>query len=347
MKKLFLGSLFAFLFIFVAGCSTKNNEEKKDKFTISYVDYLGNTTSKDYELGSFDNPLEALKEGFDVIETGGYITSINNSFNDYNWAIMVYENGISVSVGANDLVIDKDDTFEFRHECWNTVESGWGIMDSYDVLVDKVIYYYAQTKLTETLSSLTEFDATSSTYWEMMALKIMIDNNYDANIFNTDIIKDSYKTSLTNYNYQTLSGNDLMKYMRASRLFSISSGLKEHYKNVIEDITVYNEWDEFSLPLLISMAKSLELESSLDSSLINTDYTPSLEYGTDGLVEFVLGHSLYKSYDDSVMDNFKNITQNGASTSLELLIYAAFNKNARSESLDIIKYLIDEFMMKI
>ena len=64
---------------------------------------------------------------------------------DEKLAVAIYENGIAASSGVESLVVYEKDVFEFKVECWNTLDSGYGLFDKYDILVDKAIYHYAKT----------------------------------------------------------------------------------------------------------------------------------------------------------------------------------------------------------
>ena len=95
-----------------------------------------------------DKLFDQMKIKFDIDyddgEWGVYLNSINGSICDNNYYIAIYENGTLASTGIEGLILDNNDLFEFKVECWNTIESGYGVLDSYDVLVDKIIYSYAK-----------------------------------------------------------------------------------------------------------------------------------------------------------------------------------------------------------
>ncbi len=143
-----------------------------DKYEIKVTDIDGMLLdSKEIILDAQSSVFEDLCNNFDVNYTmdtyGPYISSINNSIVDSNYYLAIYENGVAASTGVDGLVADSGDVFEFKVECWNTISSGYGAFDEYDLLVDKVIYGYMKTL---DLSKSTSFK--DGSYWDLMTIKL-------------------------------------------------------------------------------------------------------------------------------------------------------------------------------
>ena len=127
--------------------SVKSSESVKPTYKIVITDIDGeNLGSKDIELTENRSVFDDLVANFDVnyttSEYGPYLSSINNSVIDVNYYLAIYENNQAASTGVDGLVADENDVFEFKVECWNTLSSGYGTLDDYDLLVDKAIYGY-------------------------------------------------------------------------------------------------------------------------------------------------------------------------------------------------------------
>ena len=340
-----------------------NYLKSNNSFEITYVDYLGYPTTRVYPLTDSTNISDILTNDFDANITiqgyAPYINSINNSFLDSNWSIMIYENYEAALTGVSELHADAGDVFEFKHECWNTTESGWGSLDKYDVLVDKVIYNFAQNRLKTTLNNTTTW--TGSTYWEDMALYKLINskNNYggslyDTNLFNTDLLNADLKTAISNQNIEELQGSDLFKFYYAARLTDLDlTAFTTKYGAYVESFTEYGEWGEYTIPFVTSTAKTLGLIDKLSDNVKNTTYkADSSQWGPDGLSWQLTGMASYKQLADTDLDELsfdklENSLSKDVSLSTMILPYAASNKSVRSvknnDGVDVIQYLFDNY----
>jgi len=334
----------------------KLTKEKLSKYETAYsievIDIDGEILGgKVFTVNEFDTVWEALKENFVVSYTeseyGPYISSINNSVVDNNYYISIYENGVAASTGVEGLVIDNNDEFKFVVECWNTVSSGYGVLDEIDVLVDKAIYYYAKNYMVDYLSSQTSY--TGSSYWTFMALNLMIQNGYDQNVFNVNSVSEEFINNLNSVDVTTLSGANIGKYYYTARLLKEDlSEFKTFYQDYITN-TISTNYSEWTTPFIASPAYSLELESEKLSTLINTEYLAGTAWGADGISWQVASLQLYNKYDEQILSNFPTKDYNGGtSTAIVLLPYAALNVNVRNaefevDGLDLIEILMNTY----
>lgn len=297
-----------------------------------------------------DKLFDQMKIKFDIDyddgEWGVYLNSINGSICDNNYYIAIYENGTLASTGIEGLILDNNDLFEFKVECWNTIESGYGVLDSYDVLVDKIIYSYAKNYMPEILNNINSYD--SSNHWDYLYLNTMIKNGYDSSIFNASYFNESIKESL-NIDVNSLSGANFGKYYYLARLLDKDlSEFKTAYQTYINnDLGSYSEW---VAPFSTSLAKSLDITSENLEALLNTDYKAGLEWGVDGRCYQICNLALFGKCDKTVLEEFagKVDFDNGTSNALVLIVYAALGENIRDpkyeiDGKDVIENLIDNY----
>lgn len=322
---------------------TKTTTKEKDSYTIKVYDIDDELIGeKTIELNDSSTVVNDLEENFEVVSTqsqyGTSLVSINNSVIDSNYYLAIYENGSYASVGVDGLEANDGDVFEFKVECWNTIASGYGAFDEYDILVDKAIYHYAKNGLKTSLANSNSF--LDSTYWQAMAVNLMKNNNYDSNLFNVNLFTDAYKNSLSGVNFSNMpnltswaTDANYAKWYYAARLFNVENeDFTSEFAAYLEGLTRYR--DEYSLPFNLSIAKEMNLDSNVSNDLLNTTYRASLEYGTDGIAWQLTGMAVYNTLDDSEFDVFtleniqKSYTQD-VSAALILLPFAAANKNAR------------------
>ena len=314
----------------------KNN----NSYAIKVVDPAGKSRIGVYDIGT--GLTDALRNDYNaVIENGYYglsIKSINN-FSDPNWYAAIYENGEYSQVGIGDLQVDKGDFFVFKYECWNTVESGYGTLDEYDVLVDKAIYNYYVNVLPTKLSTVTTY--TGSTYWDSLALyKLKNTQLYGANAYSYESTVNNpfsydYVTALNNVNQSELSGNNLFKYYYADRLVANNrnyDALKTKYQSYLDTLTSYSAWGEYANPFHTGAAKSLGL--TVNDAIKNTEYRADTTYGTDGLAWELAGLACYNALTTADLSglSFEALENNAAkdvSLSAYILPYAASNINFR------------------
>lgn len=322
---------------------TKTTTKEKDSYTIKVYDIDDELIGeKTIELNDSSTIVNDLEENFEVVSTqsqyGTSLVSINNSVIDSNYYLAIYENGSYASVGVDGLEANDGDVFEFKVECWNTIASGYGAFDEYDILVDKAIYHYAKNGLKTSLANSNSF--LDSTYWQAMAVNLMKNNNYDSNLFNVNLFTDAYKNSLSGVDFSNMpnltswaTDANYAKWYYAARLFNVENeDFTSEFAAYLEGLTRYR--DEYSLPFNLSIAKEMNLDSKVSNDLLNTTYRASLEYGTDGIAWQLTGMAVYNTLDDSEFDVFtleniqKSYTQD-VSAALILLPFAAANKNAR------------------
>ncbi len=319
----------------------KNN----NKFEVAYVDFLGDVNVNVYDVTAYSTVLAALKADNKVDSyEGAYgtsISNINDSFVDGNWYFAIYENFNYASTGIDGLEINAGDVFEFKHECWNTVESGYGAFDSFDVLVDKAIYNYYINILPTKLQTVNDY--TGITYWDSMALyKLKNTQSYGAPAYsfaalNENPFSTEYVNALNNANQSELSGNNLFKYYYADRLVSSDrdySALKTKYQSYLDTLTSYPSYGEYYVPFHTGVAKTLGL--NLNDAIKNTTYRADMTYGPEGLAWELAGLACYNTFtkDDlsaltiAALDN-EYVGSKDVALSTYILPYAASNISFR------------------
>ncbi len=332
--------------------------KKKAAFEIKIVDIddevLGDKT---LVAGAYNSLWDALDTNFDVVATeseyGHYITSINNSVVDSNYFMSIYENGVSAQTGIDGLTIDAGDLFEFKVECFNTVEWG-GTFDSYDLLVDKTFYHYAKTYMNTINAESTKYD--DSNYWNYMLNNLMIKNGYDKNLFKT-LTNESVKNSLLEANVNELMADvnvsknapKIGKYYWAAKSFNLDlTSFTEAYQTAINDIST--SYSDYVTPFVISPAKALNITSANLTSLIANAEDASTKWGTDGLAWQIASLAMFDKYDKTVLSklNARVTTYGCTSVAIELQAFAALNVSPRSteyevDSKDIIEFLFDGY----
>ncbi|MBQ9124236.1 MAG: hypothetical protein IJY14_00960 [Acholeplasmatales bacterium] len=357
MKKRIISSfLILFCMIFVAGCSTNDDVNKSDantsKYSIKVTDIDGEEIGyKEININAYDTLIDALNAEFEVVSTnsewGTTLISINSSITDPNYYLAIYENGEYALTGVDGLIIDANDSFEFVVECFNTIESGYGTLDEYDLLVDKLIYNYAKNYMQDSLSNSNSY--TDSIYWDMMSINLMLSFSYDKNAFNTNSVTNEFINSLNNTDFSTLDGANIGKYYYAASALNLDlNEFKSFYEDYITN-TISEEYSEWTMPFIMSPAKKLGLTSDKLNALINTDYLAATTWGIDGIAWQATSLQLFDKYNTDILINFPAADYgNGASTALALLPYAALNENVRDSkyeqnSSDLIEILIDNY----
>lgn len=329
-------------------------------YGVKVTDPLGNSIVKVYD--STSNIDEMLKNNFDaVVKVDSYGLNLKSLYNftDPNWYVAIYENGVYSQVGFGDLVVNIGDLFEFKYECWNTVESGFGTLDEYDVLVDKALYNYYVSELPNKLTTVDTF--TGSTYWDSLALyKLKNAQLYGANAYSYETTVNNpfsyeFLTTLNGVNQSELTGNDLFKYYYSDRLIANDrnyADLKANYQSYLDTLTSYTAWGEYSNPFHTGVAKTLGL--NLNNAIMHTSYRADTTYGPEGLAWELTGLACHNPISDAdlsgltieALDN-QYIGSKDVALSTYMLAYAASNRNFRnlkdSNGVDAIKYLFDNF----
>ena len=330
--------------------SSANDENKTAYYTVNIYDLDGEllTTKKLRGTGN-DRFFDNLKLDFDVnyteSEYGHYLKSINGQIEDPNWYVAIYENGLYSEVGVDQLHIDDGDVFDFKVECWNTVESGYGVLDSYDVNVDKAIYHYAKTYLKDAFANATTYS--DSHYWDNMIIYTMASNNYDKRLFNTDSFSNAYVESVKNADVSSLSGANIGKWFYAARNLGVDlDAFKVKYQEYLEGLTEYGS--EYTMPFTTSPSVYLEMTNYLSNNVKNTTKRAGTNWGIDGLTWQIANLALFNDLDEAELEPFAPSDKgNGISTALCLLPYSALNKNVRNvkneSNKDLLQILFDTY----
>ena len=286
---------------------------------------------------------ETLTEQFDMVsyqsDYGTTIVSIASSIVDPNYYVSITENGKYAEVGVDGLVADAGDVFEFKVECWNTLASGYGTMDEYDLLVDKAIYGYLKNILP--VQSMAETSWTGSLYWDQIATTFMAAHGYDANAFQLSYTA-LYEASVEATDVTTLSGTNLMKYYYAQK--SLGNEIPEEFitKLHAEISTSCSDW-------LLPLAKALGVSTNGVTAAIAQAPSTSMEWGPDVSIWSYVQKGLYQDYDGYLSTYSSKLDWgNGTSTALVLLAFAkdgidprdtAYKKNGK----DLIEVLFDTY----
>lgn len=307
---------------------------------------LGSATISINEQSSvFNDLINNFAVDYTVSDYGPYISSINGSIVDVNYFLAIYENGVSAATGVDGLVADENDVFEFKVECWNTISSGYGTMDEYDMLVDKVIYGYMKTL---DLSSSTTF--ADGSFWDLMTINLGKNNYYDANLFNYDNISDGVKEELETYDISTLDGANLYKYYLYSRALDKDlSALKAHASSYVE--TLSDEYNDYVSPFIVAASYGLNVESEKINTLVNAPISTNFTWGPDVPVWQYTTSSLFnQNVDNATLNTCVETLDygNSCSNALVLQAFAAANENIRDgkyevEGKDLIEVLFDNY----
>ena len=293
----------------------------------------------------FNDLINNFAVDYTVSDYGPYISSINGSIVDVNYFLAIYENGVSAATGVDGLVADENDVFEFKVECWNTISSGYGTMDEYDMLVDKVIYGYMKTL---DLSSSTTF--ADGSFWDLMTINLGKSNYYDANLFNYDSISDAVKEELETYDISTLDGANLYKYYLYSRALDKDlSALKSHASSYVE--TLSDEYNDYVSPFIVAASYGLNVESEKINTLVNAPISTNFAWGPDVPVWQYTTSSLFnQNIDNATLNTCVETLDygNSCSNALVLQAFAAANENIRDskyevEGKDLIEVLFDNY----
>lgn len=330
--------------------SNSNSIELTPTYQIKVLDLdgeeLGSKTININEQSSvFNDLINNFAVDYTVSDYGPYLSSINGSIVDANYFLAIYENGTSAATGVDGLVADENDVFEFKVECWNTVSSGYGTMDDYDLLVDKVIYGYMKTL---DLSSSTTF--ADGTFWDLMTINLGKNNYYDANLFNFDSISDAVKEELETYDISSLDGANLYKYYLYSRALDKDlSALKTYASSYVE--TLSDTYSDYVTPFIIAASYGLGIESEKINTLVNSPISTNFAWGPDVPVWQYTTSSLYnENVDNTTLNTCVETLDygNSCSNALVLQAFAAAGENIRDSKYevngkDLIEVLFDNY----
>ena len=381
-KKLFLIPLALGLAIGVASCGEENTfapvddnkvvedntpktDEKTPSYTIKVYDIddalLGEKTLK---ISDYPTVFDGLVKNFDVeysiTSYGPYLTQINKSIVDSNYYLSILENGSATQTGIDGLEVNDGDVFEFKNEL-NTFAVG-GTFDDYDILVDKIIYHYAKGKLRDNIQEATTY--LGSTYWDQCFVNLALTSGFDSNAFDVkNLYTDAFKQTVSSADVTNLpaateypSDANIAKWYYSARAIGYSlDAFITPYTNYLEGINSYTEYSEFVLPFTLSIAKGLNLDSKINSAIIDTTYRAGTTYGIDGISWQLAGLAEYKTLDSAELDvltleTINNSVENfgcmkDVSLATILIPYAAMNLDARGFKIDgnndVLKYLLD------
>ena len=351
MKTKFIRLLGVLLLI--SGCSnttTSSEQPSLPSYTIKVIDIDGQELScKNIEYNENSSVFEDLKANFNVNYTmdsyGPYLSSIDGSIVDSNYYLAIYQNNEPASTGVDGLTVKENDVFEFKVECWNTISSGYGTLDEYDLLVDKVIYGYMKTLDLSTSSTFMD-----SSFWDLMTIKVAKDNYYDSSIFNFDDISNATKQEIESYDINNLKDSNLYKYYLYSKALNKDlSALKTYAASYIE--TLSDEYNDYVSPFIVAASYGLNITSSKIDTLVNKEISTNLMWGPDIPVWQYTTSKLYKNDIDNSTLNLcveKLDYENSCSTSLVLQAFAAANENIRDSKYelngkDLIEVLFDNY----
>ncbi len=329
---------------FVNNTNDAINEFKTAYYTVNVYDLDDELLASKKLKGTgndrfFDNLVLDFEVNYTESEYGHFLKSINGQIEDPNWYVAIYENGNYSQVGVDQLHIDDGDVFDFKVECWNTLESGYGILDSYDIKVDKAIYHYAKEYLKKTQEEATTYK--DSRFWDNMIIYTMASNGYDKNLFNANSFSEEYVNSVKNEDVSTLSGANIGKWFYAARNLGVDlADFKVAYQTYLESLSSYGS--EYTTPFTISASVYLEMTNYISSDVKNTTSRAGTNWGLDGLAWQITNLALFNDLNESELEPFSPSDKgNGISTALCLLPYAALNKNVRTVKNDSNKDLLE------
>lgn len=341
-----------------AQSSQESRQAKENEYTALIYDIDGELLNTYYiEENTDKTVLDQLKEVADVksyqTQYGESISSIDGSIVDSNYYLALYVNDAYAEVGVSSLKASAGDTVKLSVECWNTVESGYGVLDETDVLVDKAIYQYAKKYMYDEIKNdENPFDI----FWTYIAADLYDETGNGKNL--STINSTAYNT-LLNYDLTTLDGTDFGKYYYTASAYGIDlAQFESKYIEYINTLSsVYSS--EYVIPFIISPAKALGINDYHISNLYNTSYVPSLESewegvkysNIDGSNWFYISNALFgKSISSSYLNTISQYEYNNpTSIAISIATFASVNENVRndsyanSEGLDLLEQLLKSY----
>lgn len=270
---------------------------------------------------------------------GTTVVSIAGSVVDANYYVSISENGSYAQTGIDGLKLDAGDLFEFKVECWNTVESGFGTMDEYDVLVDQLVYSYLKKTLPEKIAAATAY--TDALYWDQAAIEMMRKYDYDLSLL-TPTYTDVYRASVQAVDPTTLSGNEFMKYDYACRALDITPAGNFVVSFQAAVATSCTDW-------LLPLAKDLRVDTDGVRNLLATPPDLSMTMGPDASILSYVLRGIYQNYEGYLAKYTETLDWgNGTSCALVLLAFAKDGVDPRGEAYqkqgkDILETLLDTY----
>lgn len=335
--------------------STSTTSKKDITYTVTVVDIDGEVLVDNLSLETKEGSnsiIEDLKKAnIDIVsyETnyGTSISTIASSVVDDNYYLAFYVNDEYSQVGAPNYEIQDGDSLKFISTCWNTIDSGYGFLDSYDVLVDKTLYHYAKTYMQDFIKADTTY--ASSDYWTYMTINLMQDSYFGTNSFDARNATNELVKSIEDTDVKTLTGANIAKYYWTSKALGYdTSALESNFGSLISS-HIEGSYSELTSPFIISPAYNLGYTSNELTDFVDNATQASTQYGTDSLAWQVATLGMFDKYSDTtVLDNLNSRSQNGTSTAVQLMAYAALGVSPRDskyevDDKDLVEFLFDEF----
>ncbi len=339
MKKIFI-TLFMSLLL-LAGCkkddNPKGNEETNLNYKITVYDLDGELLVDDtISATSNENLFERLKNDYNATyeesNYGPYLTSVANSIIDKNYYVAIYENDSYATSGVSDLVVDNNDHFTFKIECFNNE------FDEYDLMLDKAIYSYMKNYFKDIVSKEEEFSTSMSEFWSYMMVSMARANGYDNKVFNLDFVKDKMLKSLEEFDVNTLTGQAIGKYYYVAR--ALDYNLTDYF-NFYEKFASENTYpfSEYTSPFIMRPAASLENKPAWLDEYVNASLASDY-WGPDGAAWQLMIQSYFR---DIKKDELLPLTgkldwdysKNATSKSLVLAAFASCGYDLRSEEYEV------------
>ena len=335
--------------------TTTEAQPQELNLTINVYDFDGKVLGhKELKAGENDTVLSLLNDNFTVVsydsQYGTSLVSINGSFAaDYSWSLMIYENNQMAATGVDGLVIDEGDVFDFKVECWNTVESGWGTLDQVDVNVEKAVFKYLRDELPEVVQSVEAWNG--STYWEMLTVIMLENAGLPIDVEVSNALKTSLnvaidETSITSaadwgkyYSHAKVAGIDMTAFETQYKKYLAGTFSETESKNLPSEYPLYGE---YSMPFALIPATEYGKDASGKIDHLLEAAMPGTEWGFDGYNWVYVQNCAFGVINESQLSAIAaNQADNGVSQALNLLSFAAAGVNPRAKENDAKKYAVN------
>ena len=249
--------------------SSVSSSDEEGTYTVTVYDIDGeklSTYNIDIEKGkSF---VDQLKENANVKYTdeswGTYIKAIDNSIEDGNYFLALYENNVASMVGVDQIQLDDGDVIDFKVECYNSS------FTETDKLVDKAVYQYLKKYLNNDFTNDTSF----SKYWSYICYYLLGDNSTKYVTLNSDL-----SAYLDTYDVTSLSDTNYGKYYYTARAYGKNlDSFKTQYKTFLDGIT--SPVGTYTIPFEVSFAKNLNISSDIIDLVKDANYDTEPSWGS-------------------------------------------------------------------
>lgn len=338
-----------------ASVSTTEAQPQELNLTINVYDFDGKVLGhKELKAGEGDTVLSLLNANFTVDSNQGQygtnLVSINGSFTgDSSWSLMIYENNEMAATGVDGLVIDEGDVFDFKVECWNTVESGWGTLDQVDVNLEKAVFKYLRDELPEVVQSVEAWNG--STYWEMLTVIMLENAGMPIDVKVSDALKTSLnvtidETSITSaadwgkyYSHAKVAGIDMAAFETQYKKYLAGTFSETESKNLPSEYPAYGE---YSMPFALIPATEYGKDASGKIDHLLEAAMPGTDWGFDAYNWVYVEKCAFGVIDKTLLSTIAaNQAENGVSQALNLLSFAAAGVNPRAKEDDTKKYAVN------